>query len=210
MLLSDLFSTVSGRLVGVVAIGIIFFLVYFSIDIYLHLTKRHFGKVNIYLVYFTRDDKPKKTDALHFRVIDSQVPLKKIYGNRFLFWRVIITSTRATLDNPVVDFGKYAFVALSPFRGRIAAGNRTAEAKRALGFPFKEKRHQIVVVNDRSDDKRSRILRVLVIKEDDLRKLNDYLENPPKAGENFELFKKVAETFQKKPHTFLFVQIVAA
>jgi hypothetical protein len=204
--LSDLIVTFPMRLVIGVAISSIFFLLYFSIDIYLFLTKRNFGRVNIELVYFTRNDNPGKSgsDALHFRTIEGPVFLKKAYDNHFLFWRVIFRSAKA---KPVVNFEEYAYAALAPFRDRIAARCSTGELKRALGFPFKEKKYWVVMVNDRSEDRRRRILKVLVIQDDDLRTCP---ENLPKIGKNLPLFKEVARMFKKNSKTFLPIRITAA
>lgn len=117
---------------------------------------------------------------------------------------------KTTLEKPVVNFGKDRLQVLAPIRGWIARLCAGAEFKRAAGFPFKETRHQLVLVHDRSEDRRSRILRGLVIREADLRNIATYEETPPQAGENFELFKKVAKEFKEKPEAFLHIQIVAA
>jgi hypothetical protein len=205
--LSDLISTFSTRFVMGAVISSIFFLLYFSIDIYLFLTKRNFGRVNIELVYFTRNDNPKRSDALHFRTIGGPIFLKQAYSNRFLFWRVIFKSTKA---KPVVNFGEYTYAALAPFRDHVSAKCSTGEIKRALGFPFKEKKHQLVMINDCSEDRRRRILKVLVIQDDDLKNVESYLQNLPRTGKNFEMFEEVSRVFNKNPKAFLPVQIVAA
>ncbi|MFA5986347.1 MAG: hypothetical protein WC819_03300 [Parcubacteria group bacterium] len=204
--ISDFLVAFPGRFVIGLASAIIFFLFYFSIDIFLFLTKRNFGRVNIELVYFTRNDNPGKSgsDALHFRTIEGPVFLKKAYDNRFLFWRVVFRSARA---KPVVDFEEYAYAALAPFRDRIAAKCSIGEIKRALGFPFKEKKCWVVMVNDRSEDKRRRILKVLVIQDDDLKVS---LDNLPKTGKNLFLFKEVVRMFKDNSRTFLPVRITAA
>lgn len=206
--MSDLVADIPVRFAVAAAVGGIFFLLYFSIDIYLFLTKRHFGRVNIELVYFTRDDNSTvSSDALHFRTIVCSVFLKQAYDNRYLFWRMIIKTLKATPEDPVVDFRKHAYAALVPFRDRVAERCAVGEVKRALGGTFIEQKHRIVVVNDRSEDKRRFILKVLVIKEGDLRNVD--LENLPKAGKNRELFIKVVRAFEKKPRAFLPVQLVS-
>lgn len=208
--LADLVMAIPERFIVAATVGGIFFLIYFSLDIYLFLTRRNFGRVNIDLVYFTRNDNPsmRSSDAIHFRTIDGPVFLRSAYDNHFLFWRVIFRSARA--KHTVVDFGKYTYAALVPFRDRVSAKCSVGEFKRALGFPFQQKKHRIVMVYDRSEDKRRFILKILVIQEEDLKNIADYLKNPPQTGKGFELFKNVAQIFQENPEAFLPVQVVAA
>jgi hypothetical protein len=216
--LSGLSSGISGLLGAIpprytigAAISFLIFLLYFSIDIYLFITGRDFGKANIELVIFTRHDfnyKPKHSDGVIFRMIASSISLHQAIGNRYIYTRVILRALKATIEEPVVDFKGYAYRALVPFRDRIAAMFAKGVFVRKEGHPYIEKTFWIVMVDDLTEDKRRYILRVFMIGDSDLRDLEIYLANPPSStGNNFELYKKVARAFRKDSSNFLKVRV---
>ncbi len=206
-------AALGDKMVISVAVIVVIALLWYSIDIYLFFARKDFGNTNIYLAHFTRhDNRRERTDALQLRVIRYKMPLKKTYRNRVLFWRMIFVSMKATVDRPVLDFGKRAYAMLAPIRGQIASIYASMEIKRAAGFAFKENRYQIVVVYDRSENKRNYVLKIIVIREEDLRNFQQYVDNPPGAGENIDLMSKIAASYNgpTRKNSFLYVQVVAA
>lgn len=209
-ILADLAAAIPTRLATVAIVGSIFCLLYFSIDIFLFFTKRQFGRVNVEVLHFTKHDFEKRSDALHLEIIKESVCLRQAYGNRLLFWWVIFRSVRATFENPVVTFWRFSYAALSPFRGYVAEKCAIAVFKRALGYPYKQERYKLVMVYDGSRNKRRRILKILVIRQKDLKIFASYLENPPKTAKNLRLFEAAAQAFAEKKKAFLTVRITVA
>jgi len=203
---SGLFSNIMAGLI-VVGLGSI---VYFSADIYMILTKKDFGRVNVNLAYFTKNDKDSKSNALHFRTIEYRLQLMDIYRNRFMLWKVLQVSMRTSLEKPVLDFGSIANTKLylSPLRGIIAHINSSGEFNRACGQTFTEVKFQIVMVKDRPEEDGRNVLKAVIIRDIDLRDFDKYLDNPPTAGKNFELVTRIATAFKESPHAFLPIQIV--
>ena len=202
-------SVVAKVLTGGVVAGLAL-VAYLSLDIYLALTGRDFGNVNVQVMYFTRNDHDHKADALHFRILGFKIPLRGIYRNRLLFWRLIYTSLAATAEKPVLHFGEYAYALLTPLRGRVLTISASMELKRAAGLPFRQTKYQMAVVYDRSEDKRNYVRRVVLVRDEDLRNFQFYLDRPPQAGENFALLKKVEKAYREDSGSFLPVQIVTA
>lgn len=206
----DFFSELASQVAVTITVGVVALMLYFSADIYMILTKKDFGQVNVSIMYFTRNDHVKTSDALHLRVVDYRVPLREVYKNRFLLWRVLFVSMRVPKDNPILNFKETTRVYLSPARGIITRVTAEGEFKRACGLPFLEEKFQIAMVRDRSDETGREVLKVVAMREKDLRGYQSYLNDPPRAGKNFRLFKYLGRAFQATPEAFLPVQIVVA
>ncbi len=209
-ILTDLAAAIPSQFVKVAIVGSIFCFLYFSIDIFLFFTKRRFGRVNVEMLLFTRNDYEKRSDALHFEIIKESVCLRQAYGNRLLFWWVIFRSVRATFEDPVVTFGRFSYAALAPFRGYVAEKCVIAVLKRALGYSYKQERCKLVMVYDGLKNKRRRILKILVIRQKDLKDFAFYLDSPPKTAKNLRLFEAAAQAFAKKKKAFLTIRITVA
>jgi|GEM_PF-2887020 len=209
--LLDLATAIPARFVAVMIVGYILFILYLLIDLFFLVMRRHFGRINIDLVHFTRNDNSDlQSNELLFRTVEGPIFLKKEYNNHFLFWRVIFRSMRATFDDPVVTFGKQTYAALIPFRERVSSKCALGHFKRAFKDPFKKKKFWLVMVDEKLRSKRRNILKVLLIQEEDLKNIEEYRENPPSSTRNFEMFEKVARAFQKNPEAFLDVEVVVS
>ena len=207
---SVFFATVFGRIVSAFILAIVALGLYYSVDIYMLVTRREFWRANIYQVYFTRNDHQPKSDALHFRQIAYRVPLRGLFDNRILFLFLLYAAWKATLQSPVLNFGSWAEDMLKPIRGilvRITAG---FELKRAAGYPFREEKYRLCWIIDWAKDKPSYILKGIAIRERDLKDLDIYLAKPPSAGANLELYRKIAEAFRAQPEIFIDAQVVTA
>ena len=171
-----------------------------------------FGRANVSIVHFTRNDNSvgKKSDTLIFRNIDYRLPLRALVGKRYLAWIIMIVGFSATLDRPVLRFGIFAPYVLKPFRGLLNKKFANSFVKRVGGYKFVDTKYQIAIVFDREKGKTSYVLRVLVIREIDLVKFQKYLDSPPKVESNFELLKKVKIAFDENPKNFLKAMITAA
>ncbi len=205
----DINSLIS-KIVASLIVTTFVLLIYFSLDIYLVLTRRDFGNVNIQIMHFTRNDFKPIGDALLFRVLGFKIPLRDVYRNRVLFWRMMYASLGAKVEQPVLDFGKYVDALLIPLRGRVLMMSASMELKRASGLPFRETKYQMCVVYDLSEDRRNYVLRVVLVRDEDLKNFQTYLDNPPKAESNFDLLKKVAAAHKHQVGSFLQVKIVTA
>lgn len=193
-----------------IAFAVVGILLYFSLDIFLFLTKRDFENVNIEAVEFTRHDRDSTSDEVRFKgVVGYKIPLKEILRNRFLVWRVIYAGL-AVKENPVLDLGSHTYAILSTIRGHITRGTTMGEFKRLAGFAFVETRYQVSILNDRSEDKKSHILRVILMREEDLRNFEEYLSKPPHNTGNFALVKKIKEAFDNGTGSFLKVDVTAS
>ncbi len=201
-LLQNLLAALIGAAIVVV--------VYFFKDIYQVISGRDFDSMRISVMYFTRNDYKKTSDAFHSRMLELRVPLTELYPNRLTFLRAILTSMFVKLKKPVLNFGSHSDLMLSPIRGYLAPLSAEGELRRAMGLPFKEARFQISVVFDRSGHRNHYVLRGYAIREDDLVEYRKYVENPPKTmkKENFDLWVEIAHEFEERPETFLLAQIV--
>lgn len=202
------FGDVASQMVVTIVVGTVVLLIYFSADIYMIATGMDFAQLNVSIMYFTRNDFKKTGDALHLRVIDYRIPLKEIYKNRFLLWQVLITFMRAPRGQPVLNFKEQTRLYLSPARGVIARITAEGELKRACGLPFLEEKFQMAMVRDRSDETSRDVLKVVVMRDKDLKNYQQYLNNPPNAGKHFHLFKYLGRAYQATPEAFLPVQVV--
>lgn len=185
--------------------------VYFSKDIYQVISGRDFDSMRISVMYFTRRDfKQTSKDAFHSRMLELRVPLKKLYPNRLMFWRAILTSMSVKLEKPVLNFGSHSIAMLTPIRGQLAPLSAEGELRRAMGLSFTEVKFWICVAFDRSSHRNNYVLRAYVIREDDLLNFEEYLKNPPrtKKQDNFDLFIQIARAFKERPQTFVAVQMV--
>lgn len=206
----DIFGDIASQIVVTIVVGGVAVLLYFSADIYMVLTNKDFGQVNISIAYFTRNDFKKTSDALHLRIVDYRIPLRDIYRNRFLLWGVIFASMQVTRGEPVLNFKENTYRYLSPARGIIARINAEGEFKRACGMPFVEEKFLIAMLRDRSDETSRDVLKVVAMREKDLKDYQSYLNNPPRAGKNFHLYKYLGRAYQATPEAFHPIQIVLA
>ncbi len=207
----DLFDSVFVKILAGLLVGLIAFIIYHAFDIYLALTRRDYTNIEIMLMYFTRNDKGRQkyrsSDACQSRLFGPIVSIRKTYGNRFLFWSLILKSLRAKPNEPLISFGKDAEMFLRPLRGRILSSSARDEAKRAESLPYTEGRYHFCVICDLSDDKRRRILKVIMVRTEDLEKPERYFAKPPAVGD-FELFKKILEKYcSGRANHFLNVKI---
>ncbi|MFA5871545.1 MAG: hypothetical protein WC858_02375 [Parcubacteria group bacterium] len=213
-ILTDLAAALPTRFVGMMMIGNILFLLYVLKDLFFLVMKLHFGRINIDLVVFTRNDNTEQpTDELIFRTIVGPIFLQQEYRNDFLFWKVIFRSMRATFDRPVLTFKRNPYAALIPFRERVSSKYALGHFNRASGHKYEKKKCWLVMVDEKRRSKNRNILKVLMLLEEDLEKITCFLENPPTdpdSKNNFELFKKVAKAFQETPKAFLDVEVVVA
>jgi hypothetical protein len=207
-------TLLSVKFLAGLAIGSLPFLIYFSIDFFLLITRHHFGRADIDMAQFTRNDHPsirKETDELLFMIAEGPVFLTQTYGgNRFLIWWVIYRSWKATFEKPVITFGPFAYMALVPFLERISSRCALGHFKRADGEKVKLIPCWLVMVHERRKSKQRYMPKVLLIQAKDLENMEEYLKNPPAESErNFELFQKVEEAFRKdREKSFLAVTIV--
>lgn len=202
-----------GRVAVTIVLGAIGVLMYFSLGIFLFLTRRNFGNININVAVFTRRDDKSATDVLRYKSNDTNVPLREILRNRYLFWYVVWRSFGASLEEPVLNFRSHTHAVLSPIRGRAARQSASMEFKRLAGLPFVETSYQLSVVYDRSEDpkdKRSRILRVILVPVEVFENFGEYLAKPPHNTWNWTLMKKIQEAYEKKTGSFIRVDITTA
>jgi hypothetical protein len=202
-----------GRVLTTIVVGLLLGLGYFSLDIFLSATRRNFGNVNINVAVFTRRDRASISNSLRYKSTDTNVPLRDILRNRFLFWYLIRCSFRATLAEPVLDFGPHAHAILSRIRGRAARQSASMEFKRLAGMPFIETSYWLCVVYDRSEDTRdtkSRVLRVMLIPQEVFDHFEEYLETPPYNSANWALMKKIQSAHTNKRGSFMKVDITTA
>lgn len=189
---------------------IVMFCLYFSIDIFLALTRRDYGNANIYVIHFIRNEGGKK-DAMVMREIRSRIPLRKLYRNRFFFWGILWFSLHTTIMSPVLKFGRLTPNFLKPIRGIINSVTANNTFKRAAGFKYEERQYMMAIVRSRSEDRqRSKILRILLILKSDLDHFAEYLEKPPAAESNFDLVQRTREDHVRRPQDFLKVSVVVA
>lgn len=210
-ILTNLAAPLPAKFVGMMIIGNILFLLYILRDLFFLVRKRHFGRINIDLMHFTRNDNSKEqTDELIFRTVDGPIFLRQAYDSDFLFWKVISRSMRAKFDDPVVTFGEHYYAALVLFRERVSSKCAPGHFKRLCGLPHEKIDCWLVMVDEQLKSKKRSILKALLIRDEDLKRIDEYIKNPPseKSARNFELFVKIAQTFQKNPEAFLDVEVV--
>ncbi len=206
-----------GRVATTLIFGAMGLFGYFSFDIFLFVTRRNFGKVNINVAIFTNRDykseQKKGTNSLHFKSIETNVPVREILRNRYLFLYIVFRSFRASLKAPVLNFFSREYAILSPTRGRAARATAGMEFKRMAGMPFIETPYWLCFVYDLSEDpkrRRTRILRVFLIPQDAFERFSEHLKDPPKNTRNWELMKKIYESYANKTGSFIDVKITTA
>lgn len=207
----DLFVAIFIKILPGLVVGLVAFVAYHAFDIYLAVTRRDYTNIEIMLMYFTRNDHgrspSRRRDVCQSRLFGPIISIRDTYRNRFLFWSLILKSLRAKPSEPIISFGKDTEMFLRPIRGRIVSSSARDEAKRAEGLPYKEGRYHFCVICDLSDDKRRRVLKVIVMRTADLNDCEKYFANPP-AGGDFTLFTKIVEMYRSKPaEHFLNVKI---
>jgi hypothetical protein len=207
----DLFDSVFVKILASLAAGLLVLIVYHAFDIYLALTRQDFTNIQIMLMYFTRNDygrdPTKGKDACQSRLFGPVTSIRETYKNRFLFWLLVFKSLRTKTDDPILSFGKDAEMFLKPIRGRIVSPSGRDEAKRAEGWKFTEGKYYFCIIRDLSDDQRRKILKVIVIRDVDLKESEKYLANPPEVG-NIVLFKRIVAAYNtERKQRFLDVKI---
>lgn len=156
-----LFSAAGNRvLIGLVA-GLIFFVIYFAVDVLFFLTRRDFRRVNVYMLHFTRNnpgeanaskrekEKAQGGDALEKLLFLDAVPLRQLYHNRFIFWRLFWATRSATETRRLLRLGNLTTQILRPICYRCAV-NAGAVAKRGAGFATKRQKYLAVFAYDRT------------------------------------------------------------
>jgi hypothetical protein len=200
------------RLLTTFVVMLLFILIYFAFDIFEALTGYDFRNVSIYKVHFTRTEKdPKGTDSVNCTIIGPRITLKDVYKSKLLILRVLkhrfFEMNRGSV---VFDFGKYTYQMLSPFRDRVSAMCTSAEMKRSAGFQFVRTKYMVCMTLDSDPERRNKIIRVLIIREIDLKNIESFIMNPPKAGENKDLVMEVMWNYKENPRSFIHVQVTAA
>jgi hypothetical protein len=188
-------------------------LMYFSFGIFLFVTRRKFGHININVAVFTIWDKGSKTNKLRYKSNETNVPLREVLQNRYLFWYVVWRSLYASLESPVLELGSHAYSVLSPLRGRAARPAAGMELKRLAGAPFIETSYMLCIVYDRAEDpndERSRILRAILIPKDIFEIFKLHEGRPPINKRNWELMKKIYQAWKCKNGSFIQVDITTA
>jgi hypothetical protein len=212
--MGEVLPSLSINLLAALVFAGITFLLYFSADIYFLLTRKDFGRVNIYIVHFTRNDfgrdLSRKGDALNLRFFASRVSLKQIYPNRFVLWRVLRTAMRAKRGNVVLDFKQHARTCLKPMQGFLAEMCRDGELKRSAGMPFKETKYNVFMLNDKLDEDKDDVLRVLLVRDVDLQRFKKYRNAPPVAQRYFYQLCAVDDAYRNHPGTHIDVRMTVA
>lgn len=202
-----------GRAAIALILGVLATLWFFGADVFLLVTRRRFGFVNINVAIFTKRDYKSTSNKLLYRTIDGTVPLQKILRNRFLFWYVIWSSLKASLPEPVLQLESYTYRILSLVRSHITARFAGMELKRFAGMPFVLTPCKLCIVYDRSEDRkdeRTRILRVMIIPTEILENFDDYLRRPPGNSLNWELMLQIYEAYINDEGSFIDIDIPTA
>ena len=202
-----------GRLLLTLFLGMIAGVWFFGVDIFLLLTRRRFGHVNINVARFTRRDHKSSDNKLVYRTIDGNVPLREILRNRYLFWYIVWSSLKASLDEPVLEFESHTHGILSLFRVRAASKFAGMEMKRYAGMPYTSTPSWLCIVYDHSEDrkdKRSRILRVMIIPQEVFENFDEYRKEPPHNTENWRLMQKIYDAYKSGSGSFIDIEITAA
>ncbi len=192
------FDSVAVRIAGSLVAALVAVALYYSFDIYQFFVRKDFGNVNAYLVHFTRTDKDSKDNRLVFELIGYKIPLRDICRNRFLFWLIIYRSTKVTVEQPVLYFGKASQQVLSSVRGRLSQIWASMVLKRAAGFSFKEIPCQIALIYDRSEDSRNFVIRVVLIRDSDIAAFEEYKKRPPMNTDNFLLAQRIVDAVEAR------------
>jgi hypothetical protein len=186
---------------------------YFSFGLFLFVTRRKFGHININVAVFTAKDKSSTTNKLRYKSNETNVPLREVLQNKYLFWYVVWRSLHASLDHPVLNLDSHAYSILSPLRGRAARPAAGMEFKRLAGAAFVETSYMLCIVYDRAEDpgdKRSRILRAIMIPKEVLENFSVYSEKPPGNTNNWVLMTKIHQAWQYRQGSFIQVDITTA
>ncbi len=201
------------KAVVAIALGVIAFIAWYSLDVYLFFTKRDFENVNFEMASISRDDtSPYPLTVEFIAVVGYNVPLKEILRNRFPVWRVIFAGLQnKKKEKTVLDFGSHSKPILSKFRGRISVANTTAAFKHAAGFPVKKTNCQFGIVDDDSErGDKYRIFRVLIVREEDLKNFAEYASLPTRTPSNLEWVGKIKEEYDAKSKKVMRVKIFGA
>lgn len=206
-------ESLGGKVLISLLVMLVFGAFYFSAGIFLFVTRRKFGHININVAIFTIRDKGSKTNKLRYKSNESNVPLREVLQNRYLFWYVVWRSLRASLTSPVLELGSPAYSILSSLRGRAARPAAGMEFKRLAGATFTETSYMLCIVYDRSEDpgdKRSRILRGILIPKEILENFELHESRPPGNTRNWELMVKIHQAWKYGNGSFIQVDITTA
>lgn len=200
-----------GKALGSAALG---FVAWFGLDIFLFLTKRDFANLNVALVRFTRHDHQSASDKVQLRLLDFKIPLRTVLKNRYLFWYVVAKAVfSVSFEKPALNFRGHSWAILAPIRGEILKKTASAELKRWAGLPFKELNCRMVVVRDKSEDKKIDILTAMLIRDEDLENFQQYIEvgkKRPKKSRNLEFVKKIKLAWDDRSASFIDIDLTAA
>ena len=209
----DMIEDIGGRVAISILVMLTLGLGYFSFGIFLFVTRRKFGHININVAVFTSGDNGSSTNKLRYKSNETNVPLREVLQNKYLFWYVVWRSLYASLEYPVLKLGSHSYSILSPLRGRAARPAAGMEFKRLAGTAFIETSYMLCIVYDRAEDpgdKRSRILRAILVRKDILKDFKQYEENPPGNTNNWILMKKIQQAYADKSGSFIQVDITTA
>lgn len=209
----ELIDTIGGKVLVSIIVMVVIGLMYFSFGIFLFVTRRKFGYININVAVLTSRDKESTTNSLRYKSNETSIPLREILQNKYLFWYVVWRSFGASLECPVLKLGSHEYAILSPLRGRAARSASGMEFKRLAGATFIETRYQLCIVYDRAedpDDKRNRILRAILVPQDVLDNFTQYEKKPPQNTNNWELLVKIHRAYVEKNGSFVKVDITTA
>ena len=192
---------------------LIFGLAYFSFGVFLFVTRRKFGHININVAIMTKRDRDTSTNKLRYKSNETNVPLREVLHNRYLFWYVVWCSLSASFEKPVLQLHSHAYAVLSPLRGRAARPTAGMEFKRIAGSVFVETAYQLCIVYDHAEDpgdKRSRILRAILVPQEVFENFEIHRQKPPINTRNWELLQRIYEAFETKSGSFIRVDITTA
>ena len=208
--MDDIVISVSIRVATAVVITMVVLVWRFSFDIWQFFTRRDFGNVNVYLVYFTRNDIGSDENTVEFEGLESKIPLREICRNRYLFWVIIWRSLKVTPEQPVLNFGKKSRNVLRPVLGRISRTWTGMLFKRAGGMSFKKLDCKLALVYDLSEESRSFVIKVIVIQDRDINDFDIHLKSRPMNSNNLKLVKRIVESYREKTGSFIDVRITIA
>lgn len=184
---------------------------WYSVDIVLYLTKRDFTHLQVQIVRFTRHDRDSHSDMVLFRSID-RLRLRPVLNNRYLFLSLMWAGMRATRQRIVLHVGKKEYAIFSAIRSEVLRRTVTSEFKRDGGLPFVQIPYRLFIVYDRSDDKRSFVLRGMLVQERDLAQFETYIPHKrrPKNRDNLALVRKIWEAHNANSCSSISIVITAA
>jgi hypothetical protein len=201
-----------GRIAIPLLLGVVATTIYFSVEHLLVLTRRNFGNVNVNLVVFTRRDINSTSNAVEFESLGGNMPLMGLLRNRYLFWIVVWATQMTNPDERVLDMGKRGYDVLWRIRGYLTERFASMTLKRFAGLPFVRIPCQMCLVyrhSENPEDKRTRILWVLIIPQEELDNFM-YFKDPPRNTENWELVEEVYISYWAGSGSFLPIRITSA